>query len=206
MGRPSQGDICRYMQAKEREAIWAAEHGPVPLGRRVGWTCAVPYCGKLEHMELAENYNSTRFNWKPYVEKIRALSPDEYLDFPELTFPTTRVGSCLAMNDCSIKFKMRSLPFGGMRIIRVGTWETYSTEGFESKKPWPILTGKRIAFHKRPAIIWLGQNFNVGRTVVVSQERCHVKGCAFPAFRGAGNYCYQHNHFFDYNISMTWNG
>lgn len=68
---------CSYLPAGERETIWIANRGEIPDGQRVGWTCEVAYCGKLEHMVLVEDKNSKRHSWAKYHEELRSLEVGE---------------------------------------------------------------------------------------------------------------------------------
>jgi hypothetical protein len=52
-------------------------------------------------------------------------------------------------------------------------------------------------------MIWLGQTFNpMASKDVCKVTPCAVAGCVFPVLNGVGSYCYQHNHFFDYGMTM----
>jgi len=60
--------ICRFMPNAQRVELWTQAHGPVPEGMRIGNSCHVQYCGKLEHMVLVEDLTyATRKRSEKYV-------------------------------------------------------------------------------------------------------------------------------------------
>jgi len=65
------------------------------------------------------------------------------------------------------------------------------------------LTQPKIPSWQRPTMIWLGQTFNPMATKDVKKTaKCSVRECVFPVLNGVGEYCFQHNHFFDYGMTM----
>jgi hypothetical protein len=120
--------VCRYAAAPERRSLWEMLNGPVPAGMRVGQTCRVNQCGKLEHMVLVEDKTSGWKNWKQY--RTRALSLEmgesaDWLDYPNDEHSIRNLITNLQGGATSMaRFVVRCMPTGlqGIRITRMGTW------------------------------------------------------------------------------------
>lgn len=207
-------NICRYMKNAGRIEAWTAIHGPMPEGYRLRWTCAVQYCGKVEHMELVESLTYGRNSWKEIGQKLAALPLDGYFDVPEIANDEASRNNMMCglrnRRECAlIQFSIRSLTksSGGVRVIRVGGYCGQGTlvSPTESLAKHPLLIStSAIRPWQRPTPVWMGQFFNPTHpTEYTKPLSCKVAGCVFPVLHGAGDYCYQHNHWFDYPISMT---
>lgn len=210
---PAMEIICRFSPAHERTRLWEGIYGPVPEGMRIGFTCEVPYCGKLHHMELVENFNHGRANYVQYRERIDALAAGEFFEIPDIpckrdALVKFRCGLNLAAGLHKIVF--RSLPNGGARIYKVGRWETLGVDGFElrpERNAGILLFNTKLTRRggMRTPMLWLGQWFNPSPRVHRSVPVCKIPACPMPVLHGQGDYCHHHNHWFDYPESMTWN-
>jgi hypothetical protein len=81
-------------------------------------------------------------------------------------------------------------------------WCQWRVENSEARQAWLIRA--TTPMHKRPACFFLGfMRDNGPEFEIIKTPKCSVRACVHPALRGVGNYCYQHNHFFDFPISMT---
>ena len=69
--------ICRYSSQPERVRLWESVNGPVPPEMRVGWTCKVAYCGKLDHMRLVKRKNLHWRDYGPYGRAVAKLKPGQ---------------------------------------------------------------------------------------------------------------------------------
>jgi hypothetical protein len=136
--------------------------------------------------------------WRPIAEQIDSLPIDESVDFVE--YPTDKMAvskfrcGVSAILPC-LKFLVRTLPTGGLRAIKIGSWGSYSwgTEEFVSATPHPVLmvrqpgpNSQMLAPHSN---LYLGRlAFSSMHTSDVPKNpRCVVKGCPFPAAPGVGN-------------------
>jgi hypothetical protein len=75
--KPAQEIICRYSPQAERVRLWESINDPVPESMRVGWTCKVAYCEKLDHMCLVERKNLHWRDYAPYVRAVAKLKPGQ---------------------------------------------------------------------------------------------------------------------------------
>lgn len=197
-------EICRYLPAGERNALWQARQGPIPEGVRVGQICLVPYCGKYEHMILVDDLARRRkYPLREIGERLASLKMDEYFDLPdEACHSKAVVGFRCALQAVSavrlVRFVVRALPLAaGIRVIRTGTWETLGQARQQTKTTHPILC---LNPWKRPAIWMLGAESLHRR--MVRKSVCGAKGCVMPPVAGA-EFCLHHDKFFAYPISMT---
>lgn len=125
--------ICRATAQAKRIGLYGQ---PIPEDKRLGWTCAVPYCDNPDHFIICENLNHGRRNYKPVRERLWNLTEDEFFDLPDepkdeknvLKFRT----GLIAHN--APHFIVRSLPTGGIRIIRKGSWHD-ERKGFYAAYP-----------------------------------------------------------------------
>lgn len=74
---PAPVNICRYRPQAERVLLWESVNGPVPPTTRVGWTCKVAYCEKLDHMRLVKKKNLHWHDYGRYARKVAKLKPGE---------------------------------------------------------------------------------------------------------------------------------
>lgn len=115
---------CRSTAQKRRLAAWGKE---IPEGMRLGWNCAVPYCSNPKHFTLCVNLNYGQTEYTEIRRKLAALKEGEYFDLPEqptdersvLKFRTGLASN----NPAHIRFIVRTIPDGGLRIIRDEDWE-----------------------------------------------------------------------------------
>lgn len=207
IGHPFMGDICRYLKNAERVLLWESVNGPIPEGMRVGWTCLVPYCGKLEHMTLVVNRNSLCFNWKKYIDQIAALRLGEHvrLDLPHERRPQLTTALNIYRRTCITRYSCLGLPSGGILVTNVGTWESLAagTEYYEIQRPKVMLRAKPSDYSQPASAFYLGLLWNTSlhRRIVPKAKACSWKACPFPAI-GKGR-CHHHSSFFAYPISMT---
>lgn len=198
--------ICRYLKASERVKMWESVNGPIPQGKIIGTTCHVPYCGKMEHMVVAERRNNHWHDWKQYTNKMHSLEVGEYAEFDipcDLKLFRTNIAARNAMS-C---FSIRTAPNGKrVRIYKTGSWDDReSAEAFSSSLPvmWTHIA-ERIGKH--PPIYFFG--FLGGSLGSVMHRReaetlmrpCEVRACPFP--RNGSPLCHRHKHFFEYSCSM----
>lgn len=161
--------ICHYIPQATRIHMWEQLEGKVPDGMRLGSKCHVNYCDNIDHFILVENRNANHKSWKDYADKVGALQIDEYLDFPD--YPRdekSRMALRCGLQSCNatalIKFAIRSLPTGGVRIIRVGTWPTLGRDGERTDKVYPVLFNPRaITPEERERRIQLAQQLRTQR-------------------------------------------
>lgn len=202
------GDICRYLKASERTEIWESANGPVPEGQRVGWTCYVPYCGKLEHMELAPNKNYGKVGISPIKKQLKALKVGEFIEVPMPKNPI--FFRCnIGMNFPYERFVIRGTKYGKtLRVYRTGTWNNLK-KALEIEAAIPkVWIGFRKARNplKYPAMFGLLTNApSMHQSEAAKLVRpCEMRGCPYP--RNGGNLCFRHTHFYEYGMSMEWRG
>jgi hypothetical protein len=207
------------MPSAKRSELWISANGLIPEGMRLGNTCHVQYCGKLEHMVLVENKNHGRNSWIQYVNQAISLGAGEHFDILDIANDEkTRLQLAAALRGskeaCVFHFAIRSLTksSGGIRIIKIGAYASYGSYAEPSheikeeiKNKFPLLIQmSKVRPWQRPSSVWMGQFFNPANPSEYRKPPlCKVAGCVFPVFRGTGDYCYHHNHWFDYPISMT---
>ena len=90
---------------------------------RVGWTCAVAYCGKLHHMRLVKRKNLHWRDYLPYARAVAALRPGSHVDFPEIPNSAADVlkfscGLRTRKELLSLKVSIHRLAAGGVRVVR----------------------------------------------------------------------------------------
>lgn len=183
---PSAPDACGTISQKSRLLLYGK---PIPDGMKLGWTCAVRYCGNPNHFVLAENLTG---DWRDYKE-IRAalcdLRDGESFDLPDEPADEKSVRQLhagLGITARTPHFLLRSLPTGGIRIIRTGTW------GGDRKEFY--------ALHPQLVRVWAKPLNSIGSVFlgllwgtwdVPIEERpervplCSEKACAFPRMNGA---------------------
>jgi len=200
-----QPDICRFLSTAKRVHIWEEKNGPVPEGMRIGNTCSVSYCCKLEHMVLHENKNHGRKEWKSIASKILLLEEGQSLTIPEI--PHTEVlkmRTAMINHLGKVHIITRNLPGRkGVSVIRVGDY--YGSRD-EWEKQFPILDKKvgNIRPWQKSSSVWMGQFFNPHSAKEFPKpNKCKIASCVFPVLKNDGDYCFQHKHWFDYPISMT---
>ncbi len=202
--------LCRQMPNAQRVEQWVQVNGPVPDGMRIGWTCAVHYCGNLAHMELAADRTAGWMKWKSIADQILALPEGGKIevDIPHSLVLKMRCALSHSLKAVHIITRNISRPFSksGIEIIRVGE---YHGDRAAWLRDFPIKDTK--ASGKRPwqrsSGVWMGQFFNpMSAKEFTKPAVCKVAGCVMPTLHGSGDYCYHHNHWFDYPISMTDSG
>jgi len=117
---PAPESICRYGPQAERVRSWEAVNGPVPATMRVGWTCKVAYCEKLEHMRLVKKKNLHWHDYGPYVRRVAKLKPGESCilrDVPNSGNEAAKFRSAMYSRKELIqgRYSYRAVP-GGMRV------------------------------------------------------------------------------------------
>lgn len=184
---------CRYIAQAIRINMYGRS---IPEGMRLGWTCKVPYCDNPDHFVLSENLNYGQASYKEYRAKLCALAEGEYFDIPD--WPNderSAVKFRTGLGAMGPHFIMRSLPAGGIRIIRAGSWG-------DSKGDWmrrfPVLTARKAVrdWSLTPGAAFLGLLW--GSWDDLPEERrskCSVRGCPFPQI--TDRMCRQHLQFFD---------
>ena len=111
---------CRCGSQAERVRLWESINGPVPADMRVGWTCKVAYCEKLDHMRLVKKKNLHWRDYGPYVRKVVKLKPGESCilrDVPNSGAEATKFRSAMyARKELMLgRYSYRAIP-GGMRV------------------------------------------------------------------------------------------
>jgi hypothetical protein len=116
-------EICRYGPQAERVRLWESINGPVPSDMRVGWTCKVAYCGKLEHMRLVTKKNLHWRDYGPYARAVAKLKPGQSCilrDVPNSGGEATKFRSAMYARKELMqgRYWYRAVP-GGMRVTCV---------------------------------------------------------------------------------------
>lgn len=178
---------------RKRRVMLRPEHGFT-----VGCVCGNDLCIEPQHLQV-QRWKSFGGKFSELMGEISALGMDEAIELPDEK--NTRLFRCnLGSVAYHTKFIVRSLPKGGVRIIRTGTWG-----GEITKKEYPVLVHKKAApcNSLRAGCFWLGQFFGVSlaRRDIPKYEHCKAKGCAFPANGNGQGLCRHHFHFFDYSVS-----
>ena len=111
---------CRYAAQAERVRFWQSVNGPVRADMRVGWTCKVAYCEKLEHMRLVKRKNLHWRDYGPYARAVAKLKPAQSC----ILHGVPNSGAEAAKFRCAMyarkelmlgKYSYRAVP-GGMRV------------------------------------------------------------------------------------------
>ena len=100
--------------------------GRQPVGTTVDVSCGNPLCYSAEHV-LLRRWKSYGGKWPPLAAKLARLPVDGHLDLPD--YPNDqasrsrlRDGVSAAAAGRMLRFSTQSLPTGGIRITRTGTW------------------------------------------------------------------------------------
>jgi hypothetical protein len=100
--------------------------GRQPVGTTVDASCGNPLCYAAEHA-LLRRWKSFGGKWPPLAAKLARLPVGRHFDLPD--YPSDQasrnrlrggVGATSAGR--MLRFSMQSLPAGGVRITRTGTW------------------------------------------------------------------------------------
>jgi hypothetical protein len=113
--------LCRYLPAADRKRLWEAVNGPVPKGKRLGWACATPYCGKLHHMELSNDGSANWHNWKGYSRRLKEMKDGTSFEVPADDPPKFAARMRSALNYLNLRISIRSIP-KAVRVTRIGRW------------------------------------------------------------------------------------
>jgi len=120
--------MARTMRFKEL----GIARGKQPAGTTVDVSCGNPLCYLAKHVVL-RRWKSFGGKWLPLATRIAKLPVGESInlrDYPTDAPSRSRlrggVGACAAGR--MLKFSTQSLPMGGIRITRTGTWATAGTE------------------------------------------------------------------------------
>jgi hypothetical protein len=180
-----------------RRKYWIEANGEVPAGYLVAATCGDKLCVDRAHLVLREKIVQNKWKW--LRDAVKNLSDGDYFDvrdYPRDSRAIVKLKTVLALasDTCRIHFTYRQFPSGGVRIIRSGDFYDPDTET-------PSMF-RNVTNSRRPAHFFLGFMRNYGEQFQ-RVAHCKIKACPMPLFRGVGEYCFQHNHFFDYKMSMT---
>lgn len=200
--------ICHAIPNVERESVWVPINGRVPSGMRIGQTCKVPYCSKLEHMVLVENKAARWANYRQYGPVIAALPVDDYfeiLNVPANPEDLKKFRAGLQNAAGLHKIAMRSYPSGGVRIYKIGQWESAwaKTKEFKSEKGILLINKRQVHVRQqRASSFFLGfMDWEPSDERLPQFPKCSFRGCPFPAI--CDELCRHHDSFFAHPISMT---
>jgi hypothetical protein len=111
--------------------------GMQPVGTTVDVSCGNPLCYGAEHVIL-RRWKSFGGKWPPLAMKLARLPVGGHLDLPD--YPNDqasrnrlRGGVSATTTGRMLRFTTQSLPTGGVRITRTGTWG--AAEGSGRAKP-----------------------------------------------------------------------
>jgi hypothetical protein len=112
--------------------------GKQPVGTTVDVSCGNPLCYAAKHVIL-RRWKSFGGKWQPLATKLAGLPVGRSFDLPDYPSDAASrsrlrggVSACAAGR--MLKFSTRSLPTGGIRITRTGTWGEADTKGGESAR------------------------------------------------------------------------
>jgi hypothetical protein len=112
--------------------------GRQPVGTTVDVSCGNPLCYAAKHVVL-RRWKSFGGKWQPWATKLAGLPIGGSFDLPDYPRDTPSrnrlrggVSACAAGR--MLKFSTRSLPTGGIRVTRTGTWGEADTKGRESPR------------------------------------------------------------------------
>lgn len=114
----------------------------------------------------------------------------EILDYPNDSKSVSRLRCGIGAVSPYVKFMVRSLPSGGIRLIRSGIWGAAlrGTDTIETDTVFPILKHRlaRPINGLRPSCFYLGflPCESLHLRDMPKQARCNVRGCPFPARNG----------------------
>jgi hypothetical protein len=146
--------------------------------------------------------------WAHLGERIAALKMDESFalrDFSTAEKDIVRMRSAIGMLKVSrfCRFAVRTLPSGGIRIYRTGTWGSWLGAGELSANIPPFMVGTHARKNQviRPAISYHGflWDSSLHRQEVQAVKQCSMKGCVFPAIT---ELCRNHELAFAIGVSM----
>jgi len=101
--------------------------GKQPTGTTVDASCGNPLCFAAEHV-LLRRWKSFGGKWAPLATKLAKLPVGGFIDLPDYPSDTAsrsrlRGGVGASAPGRMVRFSTQSLPTGGIRITRTGTWE-----------------------------------------------------------------------------------
>jgi len=101
--------------------------GKQPTGTTVDASCGNPLCFAAEHV-LLRRWKSFGGKWAPLATKLAKLPVGGFIDLPDYPSDTAsrnrlRGGVGASAPGRMLRFSTQSLPTGGIRITRRGTWE-----------------------------------------------------------------------------------
>jgi hypothetical protein len=200
-------DICSPCPTEgsayqKRRTIYAKTVGPVPRGHKVAPGCGNELCANPLHIKL-ERWATFKEDGKyaSIRERLLTLQKDEGFDLPE--YPSDEASRTLLTANLSsnarssrIKFAIRSLPTGGVRVIYLGTRGTFGHGADVSTTKHPVLCyrGWNRVKPSGQAVgaFFLGLLYGTWDTDSENRiPRCSEKGCVFPQLEGF-NICRQH--------------
>lgn len=107
--------------------------GRQPVGTTVDVSCGNSLCYAAKHVVL-RRWKSFGGKWQPLATKLAGLPVGGSFDLPDYPSDAASrsrlrggVGACAAGR--MLKFSTRSLPTGGIRVTRTGTWGEPDTKG-----------------------------------------------------------------------------
>jgi len=116
--------MARTMRFRELGIV----RGRQPVGTTVDVSCGNPLCYFAKHVVL-RRWKSFGGKWQPLATKLAKLAVGgsiDLLDYPSDAASRNRlrggVSACAAGR--KLKFSTQSLPMGGIRITRTGTWSS----------------------------------------------------------------------------------
>jgi hypothetical protein len=101
--------------------------GKQPAGTTVDASCGNALCFAAEHV-LLRRWKSFGGKWAPLATKLAKLPVGGFIDLPDYPSDTAsrsrlRGGVGASAPGRMLRFSTQSLPAGGIRITRTGTWE-----------------------------------------------------------------------------------
>jgi hypothetical protein len=140
---PGKADVCSLastpsMARTMRFKALGVARGKQPVGTTVDVSCGNPLCYAAKHVVL-RRWKSFGGKWQPLAIRLAGLSVGGSFDLPDYPSDSASrsrlrggVSACAAGR--ILKFSTRSLPTGGIRITRTGTWGNAVTKGGESAR------------------------------------------------------------------------
>lgn len=152
--------------------------------------------------------------WGAIAYAVSSLQPDAHLDIPDFprgaaNISRLRGGIRSTSAGRMLRFLVRSLPSGGVRIIRTGEYGSLwiGTEGSNSETRHPVLAHKIAArvTELRPGCFFLGLLWDTSNPNYPSIPRCNEKACPYPAT--CGETCSRHQddtvYFYDTRLDRV---
>lgn len=147
--------------------------------------------------------------WRDLAIRVAGLRIDDSFDLPtfshkERDIVTMRAALAMRKETTLVRISVRSLPSGGIRIIRSGTWSSIS-RGIsyeQTTKHYPVLIVRRRTCVRPPifSLGLLGSAESMHRDAVPAHARCCQKGCVFLA--AEEGLCRAHARMFEFGMSM----